>query len=123
MSIKTIYGVDGDILARQYKQHISGFEDWELRDTAEEYVLSPSMQLIEKRCFPCAIQVSDRFHVQKLLGEALEEIRIKHRWEAIEAENERIKLEKSQKRQYVPKTYENGETRRQLLARSNDFHE
>ncbi|MGM9770344.1 MAG: transposase [Candidatus Cryptobacteroides sp.] len=27
-------------------------------------------------------------------------------------------LERSQKRQYVPKTYENGETRRQLLARS-----
>ena len=44
MSIKTIgelYGVDGDLLARQYKQHISGFKDWELRDTAEEYVLFP----------------------------------------------------------------------------------
>ena len=53
-----------------------------------------------------------------LLGEALEEIRVKHRWEAIDAENERIKLDKSQKRQYVPRTYENGETRRQLLARS-----
>ena len=184
-----MYGVDGDLLARQYKQHISGFEDWEKRNTAEEYVLfpenigthlsidetclshdelytivtnkafrgrkgslvamvkgtkaevvidvlrkisagkrslvkevtldlSPSMQLIVKRAFPCAIQVSDRFHVQKLLGEALEEIRIKHRWEAIDAENERIKLERSQKRQYVPKTYENGETRRQVLARS-----
>ena len=36
-----MYGVDGDLLARQYKQHISGFEDWELRDTAEEYVLFP----------------------------------------------------------------------------------
>ena len=44
MSIKTIgemYGVDGDLLARQYKRHISGFEDWELRDTAEEYILFP----------------------------------------------------------------------------------
>ena len=44
MSIKTIgemYGVDGDLLARQYKQHISGFEDWEKRNTAEEYVLFP----------------------------------------------------------------------------------
>ena len=33
LSIKTIgqmYGVDGDLLARQYKQHISGFEGWEL---------------------------------------------------------------------------------------------
>ena len=44
LSIKTIgemYGVDGDLLARQYKQHISGFEDWDLRNTAEEYVLFP----------------------------------------------------------------------------------
>ena len=48
----------------------------------------------------------------------MEEIRIKHRWEVIDQENEKIKLERSQKRQYVPKTYENGETRRQILARS-----
>lgn len=44
MSIKTIgemYCVDGDLLARQYKQYISGFEEWEMRDTAEEYVLFP----------------------------------------------------------------------------------
>lgn len=39
LSIKTIgemYCADGDLLARQYKQHISGFEEWEMRDTAEE---------------------------------------------------------------------------------------
>ena len=44
MSIKTIgemYCADGELLARQYKQHISGFEEWEMRDTAEEYVLFP----------------------------------------------------------------------------------
>ena len=45
MSIKTIgelYRVDGELLYRQYKQYISGFEDWELRDKAEEYVLFPN---------------------------------------------------------------------------------
>ena len=45
MSIKTIgelYRVDGELLSRQYKQHISGFEDWELREKAEEYVLFPN---------------------------------------------------------------------------------
>jgi hypothetical protein len=36
------------------------------------------------------IQVTDRFHVQKLALEALQEIRIKHRWEALWIE--RIKL-------------------------------
>ncbi len=38
--------------------------------------------------FPKAIQVIDRFHVQKLALEALQDIMIKHRWEAIDQENE-----------------------------------
>ncbi|WP_458250304.1 transposase, partial [Flavobacterium psychrophilum] len=32
--------------------------------------------------------VTDRFHVQKLATEALQEIRIKYRWQAIDQENE-----------------------------------
>jgi transposase len=43
--------------------------------------MANSMKLISKRCFPRAIQVTDRSHVQKLALEALQEIRIKHRWE------------------------------------------
>ena len=43
--------------------------------------MANSMKLIAKKCFPKAIQVTDRFHVQKLTLEALQEIRIKHRWE------------------------------------------
>ena len=35
------------------------------------------MKLIAKKCFTKAIQVTDRFHVQKLALEALQEIRIK----------------------------------------------
>ncbi|WP_338140803.1 transposase [Wenyingzhuangia gilva] len=34
---------------------------------------------IIKVCFPKATQVTDRFHVQKLALEALQDIRIKHR--------------------------------------------
>jgi len=56
--------------------------------------LSPSMKLIVKRVFPCAVQVSDRFHVQQLMGEALEDLRIKHRWEAIDQENAEIQMAK-----------------------------
>jgi hypothetical protein len=39
---------------------------------------------ISKKCFPKAIQVTDRFHVQKLAPEALQEIRIKHQLEAMQ---------------------------------------
>ena len=43
--------------------------------------MANSMNLISKRCFPNAIKVIDRFHVQKLAYDALQEIRIRHRWE------------------------------------------
>jgi len=80
--------------------------------------MANSMKLIAKRCFPKAIQVTDRFHVQKLALEALQDIRVKHRWEAIDLENEQIKRAKSNQQEFVPETFANGDTRKQLLARS-----
>jgi transposase len=74
--------------------------------------MAGSMKRIAKRCFPGASLVIDRFHVQKLAIEALQEIRIKHRWEAIEMEN-------SFDEQYSDmEVFENGDSRKQLLARS-----
>ncbi|WP_299637212.1 transposase, partial [uncultured Tenacibaculum sp.] len=48
--------------------------------------MANAMKLIVTKCFPKAVQVTDRFHVQKLALDALQDIRIKHRWEAIEKE-------------------------------------
>ncbi|MGV3705610.1 MAG: ISAon1 family transposase [Arcticibacter sp.] len=39
--------------------------------------MAGSMEMISKRCFPQAVRVTDRFHVQKLATEALQEMRIK----------------------------------------------
>lgn len=80
--------------------------------------MAGSMKLIAQKCFPNATQVIDRFHVQQLAGEALQEIRIKHRWEAIDKENEMISNAKAEKQTYVAETYSNGDTPKQLLARS-----
>ena len=80
--------------------------------------MANSMKLIVKRCFPKAIQVTDRFHVQKLALEALQEIRIKHRWEAIDQENKLIKIAKEKNIAFKPKIFSNGDTLKQLLARS-----
>jgi transposase len=80
--------------------------------------MAASMQKIARRCFPNALQVTDRFHVQKLAVEALQELRIKHRWEAIEQENKEIELSKELDKTYVPERLENGDTFKQLLARS-----
>jgi len=80
--------------------------------------LSSSMKLIVQKAFPQAILVSDRFHVQKLVNEAVSDIRISYRCEAIEQENNEIALSKEVNMKYIPHTFENGDTRRQLLARS-----
>jgi transposase len=80
--------------------------------------MAGSMIGIAKACFPKAQLVTDRFHVQKLAIEALQEIRIKHRWEAIDAENEAIEKAKLQKKAYHPEILSNGDTIKQLLARS-----
>ncbi|MCC8360776.1 transposase [Salinimicrobium sp. ASW11-47] len=80
--------------------------------------MAHSMKLIAQKCFPKAIQVTDRFHVQKLAIEALQNLRIKHRWEAIDYENEQIQKGKTKGQSYIPKNLSNGDTRKQLLARS-----
>jgi len=80
--------------------------------------LAGNMNLIVRRCFPNARIVIDRFHVQQLATEALQEIRIKHRWEALEAENEAIEIAKKNKQNYDPEILPNGDTLKQLLARS-----
>ena len=80
--------------------------------------MANSMKLIVKRCFPKAVQVTDRFHVQKLALDALQDIRIKYRWEAIDKENNQIKETKNNNKIYQPQTFANGDTLKQLLARS-----
>lgn len=80
--------------------------------------MAGSMNLIAKKCFPKTEIVTDRFHVQKLATEAVQEERIRIRWEVIEQENKSIELTKNTDRTYKPELLPNGDTKRQLLARS-----
>ncbi len=80
--------------------------------------MAGNMGLIVKKSFPNATLVIDRFHVQKLAVDALQEIRIKHRWEAIDAENDAIEYARSKALKYNSKLLSNGDTLKQLLARS-----
>jgi len=80
--------------------------------------MAPTMKHIAKKCFPKAIQVTDRFHVQKLAIEALQDIRIKHRWDAIDQENQEIQQAKNKNIGYKSVYLDNDDTRKQLLARS-----
>ncbi len=76
--------------------------------------MAANMHLAIKRCFPKADRATDRFQVQKLADEALQEIRIQYRWQALEEEN-RLRRKKEA---YEPEVFSNGDTLKQLLARS-----
>jgi len=91
-----------------------------LRDKVEEVTLdmASSMNLIVRHCFGRATKVIDRFHVQKLAYDALQEMRIKHRWDAIDEETNAMDNARWEKTEYVPHRFENGDTKKQLLARS-----
>ncbi len=80
--------------------------------------LAANMNKIARTAFPEARLIMDRFHVQQLPSEALQQMRIKHRWIAIDQETEQIKLAKEQNRKYQPEVFKNGDTPKQLLARS-----
>ena len=80
--------------------------------------MAGNMELIAKRCFRSAVRVTDRFHVQKLATEALQEMRIKYRWEALDAENVAIDQARKAKKAFHADVLPNGDTLKQLLARS-----
>lgn len=90
------------------------------RDLVKEVTLdmSGSMNKIVKRCFPKASLVIDRFHVQKLAYDAIQEIRIAHRWDAINEETNEIENARLDKETYIAPIFSNGDTKKQLLARS-----
>jgi len=69
--------------------------------------MAGAMNNIARVCFQQASLVIDRFHVHKLVYDAIQEIRIKHRWKALDEENNGTTI-----------VFKNGDTKKQLLARS-----
>ncbi len=187
--IGELYGLNGELLQRQYKHKISAFKEWKNKSNSKEYLVYPEnigeylsidetalsngelytvitnkaakgkkgslvamikgtkaeniiLQLrkissykrgkvkeitldmaapminICKAVFPKAVRVTDRFHVQKLANEAVQDIRIKHRWAALEQENTEAELARKQRIPYKTPVLLNGDTLKQLLARS-----
>ena len=92
--------------------------------------LSSAMMLTVRNSFPRATLINDRFHVQKLLTEAIDQMRIGYRWEVLDAENNEIREYRKKRRQaktrqekqrigtWEPKRMDNGETMPQIMARS-----
>lgn len=112
--VAIVLGTDADTVIHALRQIKS-----ELRNKVTEITLdlSDSMHKICRMAFPRASRVIDRFHVQRLALDAVQEIRIKHRWDAINAETDARENAKLDGRKYVAERLENGDTLKELLAR------
>ena len=123
---KAARGRKGSIVAMlkgtQADQIIAVLEriSFRLRKKVKEVTLDMAANMAKaiRRCFPSARRVIDRFHVQKLASDAVQELRIRYRWEALEEENGRIAQARKTKQSYQPEVLPNGDTLKQLLARS-----
>ena len=92
--------------------------------------LSSAMMLTARSVFPKAQLVNDRFHVQQLMSEAVDQMRIALRWEVLDAENKAIREHRARRRaahtraekeligEWEPERMANGETKPQIMARS-----
>ena len=94
--------------------------DEEERMKVEEVTLdlSDSMRKIVSTAFPKAGRVIDRFHIQKPACDAVQEIRVAHRWDALQQSNEEMEECKHSGKPYEPFRFPNGDTRSELLMRS-----
>ncbi|MCK5161452.1 MAG: transposase [Candidatus Aureabacteria bacterium] len=188
-AIAKTYKIPAKEFEKQYKNHLSGFNDWDQKDTAEDQIIFPenigenlsidevavsngelytlltnkqahgkkgaltamckgtkstriidvlslipykqrtlvkevtldmsgSMNMIIRESFPNATIIIDRFHVQKMVTEAVQGIRIDIRKQVIKSENEAYKKSRQDNKKYYPVVYSNEDSKKQLLARS-----
>jgi transposase len=80
--------------------------------------MARNMGLAVKNSFPNCNMVIDRFHVVRLVMDAMQHMRVSLRWLALKEENASIKEAKETKQKYSPPVFSNGDTLKELLARS-----
>lgn len=80
--------------------------------------MARNMGLAIKNSFPNCKMVIDRFHVVRLVMDAMQHMRVDLRWKAIAEENYAIKEAKDNNQKYTAEILPNGDTLRELLARS-----
>ena len=92
--------------------------------------LSSAMMLTVRTVFPQAKLINDRFHVQQLMTEAIDQMRIALRWEVLAQENKAIREHRAKRKaahtraekeligEWEPERMGNGETKPQVMARS-----
>jgi len=92
----------------------------EKRESVKEVSMdmARNMGLAVEKSFPNSTMVIDRFHVVRLVMDAVQHLRVKLRWKAIEEENTAIGQAKKSGEKYYPHVFPNGDTLKELLVRS-----
>ena len=147
-TLEIFYHINAKTFDKQYKDILSGYRDWDQLSHADEWMLFPdnigarlaidetdkesveeitldlsdSMKRIVKYAFPNAKRVIDRLHIQKLSCDAVQEIRIKHRCDAIQRSNHKMEECKQTGRAYNPFRFTNGDTHKELLPEAVTFY-
>lgn len=80
--------------------------------------MAPNMALAARNSFANSNQVIDRFHVVRLVMDAMQHIRTNLRWKAMDDENAAIKKAKNEGKKYQAEVLSNGDTLKELLVRS-----
>lgn len=92
--------------------------------------LSSAMMLTVRRAFPGAKLINDRFHVQQIMSEAVDQMRIRLRWQVLDRENKAVREHREKRKaaktkeeresigRWEPKRMGNGETMPQVMAKS-----
>ena len=92
--------------------------------------LSSAMMLTVRTVFPKATLINDRFHVQQLVAEAIDQMRIRYRWQVLAEENKAIREHRAKRKaahtraekdligEWKPEIMDNEETKPQIMARS-----
>lgn len=80
--------------------------------------MAPNMALAARNSFLNSTQVIDRFHVVRLVMDALQHMRTNLRWKAIDEENQAIRRAKEKGIKFQPEILSNGDTLKELLVRS-----
>lgn len=92
--------------------------------------LSSAMMLTVRTAFPQAKLINGRFHVQQLMTEAIDQMRVALRWEVLDQENKAIREHRAKRKaahskaekdligEWSPERMGNGETKPQVMARS-----
>lgn len=80
--------------------------------------MAPNMAMAARNSFVNSSQVIDRFHVVRLVMDALQHMRTNLRWKALDDENAAIKKAKNEGRKHQAEILSNGDTLKELLVRS-----